>query len=73
MSLLTIPLAQRLRANAMAHRMAQEANRPEPDPVPVVKFFNPRGFATWLATELGEDGDTLFGLADLGFRCAGVS
>src|SRR3546814_762499 len=36
---------------------------------PVVKFFNPLGAATWLATELGRDGDTLFGLADLGFGC----
>ena len=34
---------------------------------PVVKFFNPIGAATWLATELDADGDTLFGLADLGF------
>jgi hypothetical protein len=39
------------------------------DHVPVVKFFNPVGTATWLATELDEDGDTLFGLADLGFGC----
>jgi hypothetical protein len=39
------------------------------DHVPVVKFFNPVGAATWLATELGGDGDTLFGLADLGFGC----
>jgi hypothetical protein len=39
------------------------------DHVPVVKFFNPVGAATWLATELDEDGDTLFGLADLGFGC----
>ncbi len=39
------------------------------DPVPVVKFFNPCGAATWLATELDPDGDTLFGLADLGFGC----
>jgi hypothetical protein len=37
------------------------------DHVPVVKFFNPVGAATWLATELNEDGDSLFGLADLGF------
>lgn len=36
------------------------------DHVPVVKFFNPLGVGTWLATELDEDGDTLFGLADLG-------
>ena len=39
------------------------------DPVPVVKFFNPIGAATWLATDLDEDGDTLFSLADLGFGC----
>ena len=39
------------------------------DHAPVVKFFNPVGAATWLATELDADGDTLFGLADLGFGC----
>jgi len=33
-----------------------------------VKFFNPCGAATWLFNALDpEDGDTLFGLADLGF------
>jgi hypothetical protein len=36
------------------------------DHIPVVKFFNPLGQGVWLATELDEDGDTLFGLADLG-------
>jgi len=35
----------------------------------VVKFFNPLGAGTWLATELDADNDTLFGLADLGFGC----
>jgi hypothetical protein len=40
------------------------------DHVPVVKFFNPVGAATWLFSELNEDCDTLFGLADLGFGCA---
>ena len=35
------------------------------DHVPVVKFFNPVGIGTWLATELDEDGDTCFGLAQL--------
>ena len=34
--------------------------------MPVVRFFNPLGVGTWLASELDEDGDTLFGLADLG-------
>lgn len=38
----------------------------EADHIPVVKFFNPLGEGVWLATELDADGDTLFGLADLG-------
>jgi hypothetical protein len=63
MDLLTETLRAALRANADA------ADRPGHDPVPVVKFFNPCGAATWLATELDADGDTLFGLADLGFGC----
>jgi hypothetical protein len=32
------------------------------DHVPVVKFFNPVGIGTWLATELDADGNILFGL-----------
>ena len=39
------------------------------DPVPVLKLFNPAGPGTWLITELGEDGDTLFGLCDLDMGC----
>lgn len=58
-----------LRANSEAHKAAQRHDLPPPDPLPVVKFFNPVGAATWLATELDDDGDTLFGLADLGFGC----
>ena len=58
--LLTPDLREKLRANAEA---------PETDHVPVVKFFNPAGSGTWLATELAADEDTLFGLADLGFGC----
>ncbi|WP_156681048.1 DUF2958 domain-containing protein [Sphingomonas profundi] len=58
-----------LRANEINRRAAASAERAEPDPVPVLKLFNPLGAATWLATELGDDGDTLFGLADLGFGC----
>jgi hypothetical protein len=69
MKLLTPQLHFALRLNAMAHRTAQERRKTEPDAVPVVKLFNPCGAATWLATELDEDGDTLFGLADLGFGC----
>jgi len=69
MSLLTPELREALRANDAERRAAFSARRAEPDPLPVVKFFNPVGAATWLATELAEDGDTLFGLADLGFGC----
>lgn len=58
-----------LRANDINRRAAQRYGKSEPDPVPVLKLFNPLGPATWLATELAEDGDALFGLADLGFGC----
>lgn len=65
-----------LRANAINGAAAQAQGKPF-DPRheasdslrPVVKFFNPLGAGTWLATELYEDGDTLFGIADLGFGC----
>lgn len=43
--------------------------RSEGDHLPVVKFFNPIGAATWLFSELDENGDILFGLCDLGFGC----
>ncbi|MBV1687703.1 DUF2958 domain-containing protein [Novosphingobium sp. G106] len=69
MNLLTPQIAATLRTNHDAHRDAQDEGRAEPDPVPVLKLFNPVGAATWIATELAEDGDTLFGLADLGFGC----
>lgn len=63
MELLTPALRAALRANALA----ADDDGAGRDPVPVVKFFNPVSAATWLATELDADGDTLFGLADLGF------
>lgn len=65
MELLTPEIRDRLRANAAASVVHHGAH----DPVPVLKLFNPLGAATWLATELDPDGDTLFGLADLGFGC----
>ena len=46
--------------------LANGRNRDRDHP-PVVRFFNPCGSGTWLFSELSEDGDTLFGLADLGF------
>jgi hypothetical protein len=57
MILLTDDLRERLLANGLDRGA---------DHVPVVKFFNPLGKGVWLATELDADGDTLFGLADLG-------
>ncbi|MGX8009088.1 DUF2958 domain-containing protein [Mesorhizobium sp. ORM8.1] len=60
MILLTPELRERLLANGRDRDM---------DHVPAVRFFNPVGAGTWLATELDKDGDTLFGLADLGFGC----
>lgn len=57
MILLTDDLRERLLANGRDRGA---------DHVPVVKFFNPLGEGVWLATELNADGDTLFGLADLG-------
>ena len=37
------------------------------DHVPVVNFYNPIGAGVWLATELDENGDIMFGLADIGY------
>lgn len=67
MLILPQTLRYALRANDINRRAANRLDKPEPDPVPVVKFFNPLGSQTWLATELDGDGDICFGLADLGF------
>ena len=56
-------LTQDLRARLIAN------GRSRGDQPPVVKFFSPVGAATWLFSELDEDGDILFGLCDLGFGC----
>jgi hypothetical protein len=87
MELLPYDLRLALRANDVCRRAAVVTGRAEPDPMPVLKLFNPAGGAaqgsghaqhgwnggggagTWLASELAHDGDTLFGLADLGFGC----
>jgi hypothetical protein len=57
-----IILSKRLREPLRANALAQAA-----DPLPLLKLFHPASPATWLATELAEDGDMLFGLVDLGF------
>ena len=59
MKLLTKTQREQLLVNGRNH---------DQDHRPVVKFFDPSGAATWLFTELDpEDGDTLYGLADLGY------
>jgi len=55
---------QRVKLLANAHAHAED---PDLDPPPVVRLFAPDAHATWLLTELyPEDGDTAFGLCDLG-------
>lgn len=61
------PLTPALRAALRANSEAAARGEAAHDPVPLVRFFSPISDATWLATELDGDGDTLFGLADLGF------
>lgn len=46
--------------------LANGRNR-DGDHHPVLKLFNPMGPATWLICAMEADGDTLFGLCDLGF------
>ena len=56
MKLLTKAIEKKLRANAAD---------PDGNHKPVMKLFNPTGAATWLISEMDENG-TMFGLADLG-------
>lgn len=58
--LLTNALRAHLRRNSDLSAQREQDHRP------VVKFFTPDSSATWLFTELSPDGDTLFGLCDLG-------
>jgi hypothetical protein len=61
-TLITDEERAQLLANGRAHAEGREL-----DPQPVVKLFTPDAHATWLLTELDpEDGDTAFGLCDLG-------
>jgi hypothetical protein len=58
-----------------ARLLANGAVPQETDHLPVVKYFDPCGAATWIITELmpadaeGVEPDILFGLCDLGFGC----
>ncbi|MFA6231197.1 MAG: DUF2958 domain-containing protein [Rhodanobacter sp.] len=61
-ALITPEQRVQLIANGQARAHGQDR-----DPEPVVRLFTPDAHATWLLTELDpEDGDTAFGLCDLG-------
>lgn len=65
MNLITDEQRAQMLANGEAVARGEER-----DPMPVVKLFTPDANATWLLTELDpHDGDTAFGLCDLGFGC----
>jgi hypothetical protein len=52
---------------ANIHKQLTDNNRNrDADHVPVVKLFLPGTNCVWLFSELESDGDTLFGLCDLG-------
>jgi hypothetical protein len=56
--------------NIRARLLANGAAEQETDYIPVVKFFDPSGPATWIITEMMPDEpDILFGLCDLGMGC----
>jgi len=61
MKLFTKPIEAKLLANSKLPK------RPDGF-VPVVKFFTPFGGATWLITDMDEDG-YMFGLCDMGMGC----
>lgn len=66
MMLLTKAIKAKLLKNGAVNLAHRQRDGNTEDFMPAVKFFNPCGAGTWLFTELDEDGDTLFGLCDLG-------
>ena len=66
MKLLTQEIEAKLRKNGVTNLAHIMRDGNTEDFKPVVKLFG-GGAATWLITELDEDGDTMFGLCDLGF------
>ena len=57
----------KLLTKALRERLLKNGRNRDRDHAPPLKLFNPCGAATWLISELDEDGVTAFGLADLGF------
>jgi len=65
MKMITKTVENKLRDNFMWQR-ERSVNHGVQDLEPVVKLFNPDGAATWLLTELDDDG-MMFGLCDTGY------
>jgi hypothetical protein len=63
MKLLTKPIEAKLLANSKLPDAKKSALKP------VAKFFTPDANATWLISEMDEEG-RMFGLCDLGLGCA---
>lgn len=56
-----------LLTSVQREQLLANGRQPDVDHIPVVKFFNPFGAGVWLATELDQDGDIMFGLADIAY------
>ena len=63
MKLITKVIMDKLQAN---HKLDMEDKSNEELPL---KLFNASGGQTWLIHSIEEDGDIMWGLADLGFGC----
>ena len=63
---LTTLVTEEDRVHLLAHGLTRAAGQ-ECDPLPVVRLFTPDAHATWLLAALDPtDGDTAYGLIDLG-------
>ncbi|MCY4499243.1 MAG: DUF2958 domain-containing protein [Rhodospirillaceae bacterium] len=56
----------KLMTQAQRKQLIANGEKRDQDHAPVVKWFTPDGPATWLVSELDEDGTQAFGLCDLG-------
>ena len=65
MELITKAQRAAMRCNWDTTRSMELVDR-QHDPIPVVRILTPDANASWLLTELSPDGDTVFGLCDLG-------
>jgi len=70
MKLITPSIKTKLEKNWTEVVAKYEAGDSDINETIVCKLFNPCGAATWLLTQLDpDDGDIMYGLADLGFGC----